>query len=94
MLQVLAASNFFAAIVEWSSKWTYVMFGGLLLMIIMGTWAGAVADRKGRSMQGWFLIGFFVPVIGLVAAYTVKPIEGKESKIKSAEQKDKGGKKK
>ena len=49
------------------------MFGGLVLMIIMGTWAGAVGARKGRSMQGWFLLGFFIPVIGLIAAYIVRP---------------------
>jgi hypothetical protein len=50
------------------------MFGALLLMIICGTWAGAVAARKGRSMQWWFIIGFFLPVIGLVTIYVLKPI--------------------
>ena len=73
MISVLSASGIVAALVEWSSKWTYVMFGALLLMIIMGTWAGAVAARKGRSMQAWFLIGFFVPVIGLIIIYAIKP---------------------
>jgi hypothetical protein len=52
------------------------MFGVLLLMIICGTWAGAVASRKGRSMQWWFIIGFFVPIIGLVVIYILKPIAG------------------
>ena len=63
-----------SALIEWSSHWTYIMFGGLLLAIIMGTWAGAVAARKNRSMQKWFLLGFLIPFIGLIAAYVVKPI--------------------
>lgn len=62
------------ALPKWSSQWTYVMFGALVLAIIMGTWAGAVAGRKGRSMQKWFLFGFFVPFVGLIAAYVVKPV--------------------
>ena len=62
-------------LISWSSGWTYIMFGGLVLMIIMGTWAGAVGARKGRSMQGWFLLGFFIPVIGLIAVYIVRPKE-------------------
>lgn len=65
-----------AALIEWSSGWTYVMFGGLFLAIILGTWAGAVAAGKGLSMQKWFLIGFFIPVVGLVAVYIVKPKPG------------------
>jgi DMSO reductase anchor subunit len=63
-------------IIKWSSGWTYIMFGVLLLMIICGTWAGAVAARKGRSMQWWFIIGFFLPIIGLVIIYILKPISG------------------
>lgn len=61
---------------------TYIVLGGIFLAVIMGTWAGAVAGNKGRSMQWWFLLGFFVPVIGLVAAYLIKPIKqgGKEEK--------------
>jgi uncharacterized membrane protein YedE/YeeE len=51
------------------------MFGALILAIICGTWAGAVAAGKGRSMQWWFIIGFFLPVIGLIAAYVVRPLD-------------------
>lgn len=67
------------ALIPWSSQWTYVMFGALILAIIFGSWAGAVAAGKGRSMQWWFIIGFFLPVIGLVAAYAVKPVEATET---------------
>lgn len=69
--------------IPWSSGWVYVMFGGLLLAIIMGTWVGAVAGRKGRKTQGWFLLGFFLPFIGLIAAYIVKPLGDTGSKGKS-----------
>ncbi|MBN1288106.1 MAG: hypothetical protein JXA49_00520 [Actinobacteria bacterium] len=51
----------------------YVMFGGLVLATVLGTWAGAVAAGKGRSTRTWFLIGFFIPVFGLIASYVVKP---------------------
>ena len=56
-------------LIAWSSVWTYIMFGALIVAIICGTWAGAVATRKGRSMQWWFIIGFFLPVIGVIAIY-------------------------
>ena len=69
----LLFSELTAQLVEWSSGWTYVMFGALILMIIMGTWTGAVAAGKGRSMQWWFIIGFFLPVIGLAIIYLMKP---------------------
>lgn len=62
-------------LIAWSSYWTYVMFGVLILAIICGTWSGAVAAGKGRSMQWWFIIGFFLPIIGLIIAYIVKPID-------------------
>ncbi len=62
-------------LISWSSGWTYVLFGGLLLAIVMGTWTGAVAANRGRSMQWWFIIGFFLPVIGLIAVYTLKPLK-------------------
>ena len=58
---------------SWSRWYFYVIFGFIFLGIILGTWAGAVAGRKGRSMQWWFVIGFFIPVIGVVASYAVKP---------------------
>ncbi|MHB8895584.1 MAG: hypothetical protein ACYC99_10465 [Candidatus Geothermincolia bacterium] len=61
--------------ISWSSYWTYVMFGALILAIICGTWAGAVAAGKGRSMQWWFIIGFFLPIIGVIAVYIAKPIK-------------------
>ena len=71
-----------SSIVPWCSHWTYIMFGALVLAIIMGTWAGAVAGRKGRSMQKWFLFGFFIPVFGLIVSYIVKPVSTENKQIK------------
>jgi uncharacterized BrkB/YihY/UPF0761 family membrane protein len=70
LLQMLAREP----LIAWSSGWTIIMFGILLVMIVCGTWAGAVASRKGRSMQWWFIIGFLLPVVGLVIIYILKPL--------------------
>ncbi|MFH1151341.1 MAG: hypothetical protein V1748_12785 [Actinomycetota bacterium] len=67
-----------AALIEWSSPWTYLLFGVFFLMVIMGTWTGAVAAGRGRSMQWWFIIGFFVPIIGLIVLYILKPLPMKD----------------
>ena len=60
---------------KWHDPATYVLFGSLFLAVVLGTWAGAVAAGKGRSMQNWFIIGFLLPFAGLIAAYIVKPLE-------------------
>lgn len=76
MLAIISSLCSFARkpLVSWSSPWTYIMFAALLIMIISGSWAGAVAARKGRSMQWWFIIGFFLPVIGIIVIYILKSL--------------------
>jgi len=73
----MLASILAGPLIPWSSGWTYIMFGGLVLAIIFGTWAGAVAAGKGRSMSWWFIIGFFIPLFGLIAVYIVPRIPDK-----------------
>lgn len=68
--------------INWSSGWTYLMFGGLLLATVLGTWAGAVAAGKGRSSRAWFLAGFFIPIFGVIAVYIVKPRPQEEKQNK------------
>ncbi|HEY5532251.1 MAG TPA: hypothetical protein VIK22_09665 [Candidatus Anoxymicrobiaceae bacterium] len=68
---------------SWSSGWTYVLFGSLIVAIIFGTWAGAVAARKGRSMQWWFIIGFFIPVLGIIIIYILRPLPASDQKAKA-----------
>jgi F0F1-type ATP synthase assembly protein I len=36
--------------------------------IVSGVLTGYVADAKGYSMLGWFLVGCAVPLLGLIAA--------------------------
>ena len=38
----------------------------LLIMLAGGVIAGAIASGKGRSGLGWFVIGAFFPLIGIV----------------------------
>jgi hypothetical protein len=77
-MAVTIASLGTAALIEWSSPWTILLFGAFFLMVIMGTWTGAVAAGRGRSMQWWFIIGFFLPIIGLIAVYVLKPLPAGE----------------
>jgi len=76
-------ASILAALIAWSNGWTYVMFGALILAIIFGTWAGAVASGKGRSMQWWFIIGFFLPVIGVILIYILPRVEPEKDASKS-----------
>ncbi len=78
LMQVLARQP----LVSWSSGWTYVMFGAIIVAIICGTWAGAVGARKGRSMQWWFIIGFFLTIVGVILVYILKPIPQDQAKAK------------
>lgn len=79
---ILAATYLREPLIAWSNGWTYVMFGALILAIICGTWAGAVASGKGRSMQWWFIIGFFLPLIGVIAVYIAPRVEPREGSAK------------
>lgn len=78
---MILSSNMFAKVfgADWTRGWIYI-FAGIVIAIILGTWAGAVAARKGRSMQLWFIIGFFLPIIGLVIIYILKPVETEKEK--------------
>jgi len=79
-------------IIPWSSGWTFLLFGILIVMIICGTWTGAVAARKKRSMQWWFIIGFFLTIIGLIIVYSIKPLTDEQvAAIQKAKEAKKGG---
>ncbi len=56
-------------LIPWSSGLTYIMFAALLIAVISGTWAGAIAVRKNRNSRTWFIIGFFLPLIALIIIY-------------------------
>ena len=40
--------------------------GGLILAIVVAVVCGLLAKRKGRSVAGWSILGFFFPLIGLI----------------------------
>jgi hypothetical protein len=45
----------------------------LAILLLSGLAAGVLAREKGRSFWGFFALGFFVPLFGLVAAAFAKP---------------------
>ena len=57
---------------SWTQWYFWVIIGYIVLGAILGTWAGAVAGRKGLSSKKWFWIGFLIPVFGLLACYMAK----------------------
>ena len=58
---------------SWDNGWVYLAFAALLLMVVLGSWTGAIAARKNRNMQLWFIIGMFLPVVGLFLIYLLGP---------------------
>lgn len=42
--------------------------GGILTGLLFGGGAGAIASAKGRSFFGYFLLGFFFSLVGLLIA--------------------------
>jgi len=78
-----ALGSFMAKQPAWNSwtKWYWwVIIGYIVLGVILGSWAGAVATRKGMNTKSWFWIGFLIPVFGLVACYIAKPKAKMEAK--------------
>jgi len=52
----------------------------LVIFAIIGIICAAIAHYKGRSIIGWFFIGFFFPVVGLIVILVVSNL--KEAKAK------------
>jgi hypothetical protein len=65
---------------SWTQWYWWVIIGYIVLGVILGSWAGAVAAGKGMSSKKWFWIGFLIPIFGLVACYMVKPKKTAEAK--------------
>jgi hypothetical protein len=52
------------------------VFGlGVVIGVLLGVATGWIAQSKGRSFFGWFLLGAFLPLVGLVMALAISPIE-------------------
>jgi hypothetical protein len=57
---------------------SFVIFVLELLVVIgipvgLGFWASSIATKKDRSAGGFFALGFFLPVIGVIIAAVVSP---------------------
>src|SRR5205823_6354128 len=48
--------------------------GYLIFGLIMGGAVAAIAHGKGRSPIGWFFIGFFFPLIGLIIVLVISNV--------------------
>ena len=72
-------------ILWWNRWYTYVIFAGVFLAVILATWAGAVAARKGRRSWLWFLLGFFLPFIALIIIYVLPSLAGGKIFVPDAE---------
>jgi hypothetical protein len=47
---------------------------GLIILLIFGAICAAIASGKGRSVVGWFLLGFFFPIIALIVICCVSDL--------------------
>ena len=52
----------------------------IFIWIISGIICAVIANNKGRNVIGWFFIGFFLSIIGIVIALVVSDL--KEAKAK------------
>ena len=47
----------------------------LIIALVGAILCGAIASSKGRSVVGWAIFGFLLPIIALIAAMFMKPGE-------------------
>lgn len=48
---------------------------GLIILFIFGIICALIANSKGRNPIGWFFIGFFLGIIGLIIALVASNLE-------------------
>ncbi len=52
----------------------------IILWIIAGIICALIANHKGRNVIGWFFIGFFLSIIGIVIALVVSNLKEEKAK--------------
>ncbi|MCC5849087.1 MAG: hypothetical protein JJU29_13455 [Verrucomicrobia bacterium] len=52
----------------------------LFIMFVFGTICALIASAKGRSGVGWFFIGFFFPLIGLILILIMSDLKAEQQK--------------
>lgn len=56
-------------------NWTFLYFIlGIGLAVLFGLWTRTIAARKARAPLPWFLLGFLLPVLGVIIAYLVPTV--------------------
>lgn len=48
---------------------------GIFFCLIFAVIAGVVASGKNRNPFGWGVLGFLIPIVGLVAVVCLPPLE-------------------
>ncbi|HEY4175705.1 MAG TPA: hypothetical protein VGM90_02675 [Kofleriaceae bacterium] len=73
-VELTAASHFIAP--------QNVRFVAFLINVIGAMWAGILAEHRRRSVVGWALLGFFLPLFGVIfAALAEKQPDARESNV-------------
>mgnify|MGYP006311808717 CR=1 FL=1 len=57
----------------------------LILLVIFGALAAAIAAGKGRSAVGWFFGGFFLGLIGVIVVAVLPNVKAQQEKEQHAE---------
>ncbi len=50
-----------------------VVIGWLLFFVITGSITAVIASKKNRSAVGFFILGFVLPLLGIIVALIVSP---------------------
>lgn len=50
-----------------------IIFGWFVMFALLGSLSAYIASKKNRSVAGFFLLGFFFPLIGLIVALIIGP---------------------
>lgn len=57
-----------------------------LILAVFGAICAILAANKGRSAIGWFFIGFFFPLIGLIVILVISNLKEEEAKVRRLDQ--------
>jgi len=49
---------------------------GAVVGLIFGAITAVLAQKKGRNPIGWFIFGFFIPIIALIVILVIGPADG------------------
>ena len=62
-----------------------IFLGKFLIACAFGGVCASIANSKGRNVPGWFFIGFFIPVVGLIILLCLSDLKAEERKRRAME---------